>query len=76
MSPSTVFGALHGKFASDLQGFYLQFRSVATKASDARFHDKACDACLSSTKDDLAFFHGRFEELLRFVIKEGFSIVL
>lgn len=76
VSPSVIFGGLESGLKKDLSDFYMGYRAVATKISDASFHDRACADCLASTKDDLNFFQARFEDLLRFIIREGFSIVL
>jgi hypothetical protein len=75
VSPSRIFNGLRSKIVKDVDGFYIGHRDVAARIWNASFHDKVCATCLKATKDDMSFMHNRFEELLRFSLKEGFSIV-
>ena len=76
LAPTTVFSDLGPRLGKDMIGFYKEYRYRAVRASDAQFNDKVCSECLDRTKDDMGFVVDRFEEFLRFVIKEGFKIVL
>jgi len=76
VSPVAIFGGLAKKVWTDMKGFYGDLRDVSVRISDARFNDKVCAACLDSTKDDMGFVLTRFQDLLKEVVKEGFSIVL
>lgn len=76
LGPSKVFTDLPPLLRKDIVGFYKEFRDRAVKVSDAQFNDALCVKCLASTKDDVGFVLDRFEGFLRFVVKEGFSIVL
>jgi len=76
MAPSKVFSDLGPKLGKDMVGFYKGYRDLAVRVSDAQFNDKVCSKCLERTQDDMGFVVDRFEEFLRFVIKEGFKIVL
>lgn len=76
LAPARVFGDLAARLRKDPVDFYKEFRERAVKVSDAEFNDEACSKCLASTKDDSGFVLDRFEDFLRYVVKEGFSIVL
>jgi hypothetical protein len=76
LAPSKVFADLPVLLKKDMVGFYKEFRDRSVKVSDAQFNEALCVKCLASTKDDTAFVLDRFEGFLRFVVKEGFSIVL
>jgi hypothetical protein len=76
LSPAKMFKGLGPKLGSDLSEFYLEFRDLAVKASDAEFHDTVCAKCLVLTRDDMGFILDRFEVFVRFVVKEGFKVVL
>jgi len=76
LAPSKVFGGLALKLRTDPVDFYKEFRDRAVRVSDAGFNEEVCAKCLASTKDDCGFVLDRFEGFLRYVVKEGFSIVL
>lgn len=76
LAPSAVFPDLAKGLVSDLEAFYEGFRKVAVTVADASFNDRTCASCLEATKDDVAFVFERFEGFVRYIIKEGFSIVL
>lgn len=76
LSPSKVFSDLGPRLGKDMVGFYKEYRDRAVKVSDAKLNDKVCSKCLDRTKDDMGFVVERFEDFLRFVVKEGFKIVL
>lgn len=76
MAPAKVFGDLSGKFGPDMKEFYMSLRERAVKVSDASFNDHTCNKCLTATKDDMGFIWDRFENVLRYIIKEGFQVVV
>jgi hypothetical protein len=76
MAPSKVFSDLGPRLGKDMVGFYKEYRDRAVRVSDAQFNDKVCSKCLDRTKDVMGFVVDRFEDFLRFVVKEGFKIVL
>jgi hypothetical protein len=76
LAPSKVFSGLGPKLSKDMIGFYKEYRERAVRVCDSKFNDTVCSKCLDMTKDDMGFVMDRFEEFLRFVIKEGFRIVL
>jgi len=76
LSPVRMFGGLGPKLGNDIGAFYLEFRDRAVKVSDAELHDTICAKCLVLTKDDMGFMLDRLEDFVRFVVKEGFKVVL
>ena len=76
MAPPKAFGGLGPMLGTDVVGFYKDLRDRAVRISDAQFNDEVCAKCLAGTKDDMGFVLDRFEGFLRYVVKEGFSIVL
>jgi hypothetical protein len=76
LAPAMVFSDLGPRLGKDMIGFYKEYRERAVRVSDSQFNDTVCSKCLNMTKDDMGFVVDRFEEFLRFVIKEGFKIVL
>ena len=76
LAPSKVFNDLGQRMGPDMKGFYLLLRERAVKVSDASFNDHTCNKCLTATKDDMEFVWDRFEGVLRYVIKEGFQVVV
>jgi flagellar protein FlaI len=76
MSPSNIFGGMADRVGLDLEALYKDLRDAAVRMSDARFNDRVCAKCLDRSRDDIGFVLNRFEDLLGYVVKEGFSIVL
>lgn len=73
--PSVLFGRLVSGLEKGVGPYYEELRAAAARL-EASAVDDDCKQCTMAAMDDLHFLAVQYEDLVRFVVREGFSIVL
>jgi hypothetical protein len=73
--PDALFGDLSAELSKGVGPFYEALRWAAERVEGSSF-DGPCTDCARSTMDDLHFLAVQYEDFVRFVLREGFSVVL
>ena len=73
--PSTLFAGLSAGLAKGVGPYYGELRGAAARIETSAL-DGPCKECAKAAMDDLHFLVTQYETLVKFVVKEGFSVVL
>ncbi|MEM3342418.1 MAG: hypothetical protein QW728_06960 [Thermoplasmata archaeon] len=76
LAPPYVFDQLRGVFIYDLVAFYEMLVGKVQEAGNAQGAGGICGQCVSTTMGDFSYIYEKFEELVKYIVKEGFQIVL
>jgi len=71
---STLFAGLSTGLAKGVGPYYGELRGAAARI-EASLFEGPCRECAKAAMDDLHFLAIQYETLVRFVVKEGFSVV-
>jgi hypothetical protein len=76
--PQRLFGELRSVLVADMPSFpdALKGGIARVQAAAAAPPDQACARCAGDTSGDIAFTAEAFEGLARFIMKQGFQIVV
>ena len=74
INPQNVFAQLRTQLVSDISEFYRAFVHFAQSVERGR--EARCSQCLFHTGNDLVYLHNEMDTLRRYIIHEGFGIVL
>ncbi len=75
-NPNRLFSELRKTFIRDLGEFFAQLKSLPKDIKRIGEPTRYCRKCQETTIDDLTYTFDMFEELARFLVFEGFNIVL
>jgi hypothetical protein len=75
LNPSVVFPKLREILYNGPEAFHGAFKEVVARAATPKEETGACNGCVRETRDDLTLLFNKFEEFVRHVVKQGFSIV-
>lgn len=73
--PSTLFARLSSGLAKGVGPYYGELRGAAASIETSALVGP-CKECAKAAMDDLHFLAIQYETLVKFVVKEGFSVVL
>lgn len=73
--PSALLAGLSSGLEKGVGPYYGELRGAAARI-EASALESACKECARATMDDLHFLAIQYETLVKFVVKEGFSVVL
>jgi hypothetical protein len=73
LRPRLLFTGLRGSLFQDAGAFSDTLKVALGKLRDGA---RGCDGCLSETAEDLLFTSESYEELVRFVVRHGFQIIV
>ncbi|MBM4250076.1 MAG: hypothetical protein FJ149_11780 [Euryarchaeota archaeon] len=77
LRPAELFPSLRTVLLADAAGFPSALRDrIARLLATGRPAGEVCRQCLTATAEDLDLLSRSFEELARFIIKQGFQIVV
>ena len=74
LNPQSMFAELREQLMGGISEFYKSFVHQAQQVE--RGKGKQCAQCIFHTGNDIIFLHNQMAELRRFIIYEGFQIVL
>ncbi|MEW5761474.1 MAG: hypothetical protein AB1779_11990 [Candidatus Thermoplasmatota archaeon] len=76
--PQSLFLSLREAFITDIVKFYELFQEKVREAGAlyASQLPEPCRTCINVTGGDLGFLYNRFESVVKYIIKEGFSIII
>jgi hypothetical protein len=77
LRPGELFPSLRAVLLADVAGFPAAVRDrIARLLGTGRSAGQVCRQCLTATAEDLDLVTQSFEELARFIVKQGFQIVV
>lgn len=76
LNPNRLFGGLAEDLHKGPGYFFDVFKERLGSVTAGRTGTRACPECLADSREDMALLFKRFEDFVRHVVKQGFSIVV
>lgn len=74
--PKKVFGKLNEQFLRDMGLFYSALHDLTIRFYETDREDFTCGECMLATREDFDYIYGRFDSLLKEIVKEGYAVVV
>jgi len=75
-NPAFLYPSLRDAFVMDIEEFYRRLNDVVMDVGNSAGSVGICGNCISTTLGDLNYIYDKFEELVRYIVRQGYQIVL